>query len=352
MAYYVRENLPPTPILGIRRPMINEFFLSSYTLSIYAGCEFGCPYCDVWYYSSRPLNEMIRVPLDLPQRLAEELTDIDRGDLIGITTLSDPYQPVERTYGITRQVLQVFANVGQPCLILTKGVGILDDLPILRQIHERSLAIVMTTLLTVDSRLAERLEGKSPSPQLRLEMLRKCKQAGIPVGVVIAPVMPYVNDTPPILARLLRACADIGVDFVVWDYLHIPDRSHYQRINELILRVGNYPPGYYRELYTGETLPNKAYRSERGMDILQRCDNLVLDVRAPHKLYAGKLKPANEAALLLRHTAFLDAVQGRDYMAKLHRNLAALVYQETATLDDLRASPFLPTIQEILALPG
>ncbi len=335
-------------MLGQRRPVINEFFLSSYTLSIYAGCEFGCPYCDVWSYTSRPLNEMVRIPFDLPQRLANELIDVNRGDLIGITTLSDPYQPAERTYHITRQVLQIFADIGQPCLILTKGVGILEDIPLLRRINERSLAIVMTTLLTTDSRLAEKLEGKAPAPPLRLDMLKTLKQAGIPVGVVIAPLIPYINDTAPILSGLLRACFDIGVDFVVWDFLNIPDRSHYGRVNEMVLRIGNYPPSYYRDIYADQPQPNKTYRAQRNADLIQRCDRLALEIRAPHRLFAGKLRPTNEAALFLKHIAFRDAAHGRDYMAGVHRQLATLLYQQKATHADLQATPFISTIQEIL----
>lgn len=348
MAYYTRENLPPTPVLGERRPVINEFFLSSYSLVIYGGCEFGCPYCDVWSYSSRPINESVRIPLDLPQRLAEELTRVDRKDLIGITMLSDCYQPAERTYRVTRQVLQMFADIGQPCLILTKGVGVTEDIPLLKRINERSLGIVMTTLITMDPRVTARIEGKTPLPALRLEALKKLKNAGIPVGVVIAPVIPYINDTTPVISALLRACAEVPVDFVVWDFLNIPDRSHFSRVSEAILRIRNYPPGYYRDLYGNQPLPSKSYRTECSADFLDRCDRLNLPVRAPHLLFAGKIKPANEAALFLKHIAYRDAVQGRQNIADLHRQLANRIYQEQATDEELRGSPFYLTLQEIL----
>lgn len=347
MAYYVRENLPASPVLGERRPVINEFFLSSYTLSIYSGCEFGCPYCDVWSYFARPLNQMVQVPVDLPHRLADELTTVDRGDVIGITTLSDPYQPAERTYGITRQVLHLFAEVGQPCVILTKGTGILDDIPILQRINERSLAVVMMTLLTVDARLSERLEGKSPPPGLRLDALATLKRAGLPVGVAIAPIMPYINDTTPVLTPLLRACRDSGVDFVVWDFLHIPDRMHYSRVKDITTRIGTFPSSYYTDIYHDQPVPDKHYRTERNAEILERCDTFGLSVRAPHTLFAGKIKRANEVALYLKRAAFRDAVQGRDNMASLHRDLSHLVYQERAAKEHLKISPLWSELQEI-----
>lgn len=351
MTYYIHEHLPPGSVLSPRRPTINEFFLSSYMMAVYTGCEIGCPYCDSWIYSDRPLNETVRVALNLPQQLAEDLATVDRGDLIAIAALSDPYQPAEQTYRITRQTLQVLADAGQPCLLLTKGVGVLDDIPLLQRINEQSLAVVMTTLVTVDRHLAERLEGKAPHPALRLEILAELKRAGIPVGVALVPLMPYVNDGNTMTRAVLKACATIGVDFVVWDYLHIPNERHRVRINELLARIGTYPPSYYRDIYGDEPLPNARYRAERDAELLTRCDGLGLDVRPPHRLFAGRLNATNEAALLLKHMAFRDAAQGRSAMAAMHRDLAELAYRGEATPEQLRVSPLWSTLREVLR-PG
>lgn len=348
MAYYIRTELHNAPALSSRRPTINEFFLSSYTLSIYSGCELGCPYCDSWLYSERPLNETISVPLDLPQRLAEELPHVDRGDLIGITALSDPYQPAEQTYRLTRQALQVLADAGQPCLLLTKSAGVLEDLPLLQRMNERSLAVVMTTLVTMDLHLAANLEGKAPPPGLRLEALAELRRAGVPVGVAIMPVMPYVNDTDHHIRSLLRACAEAQVDFVVWDYLHIPNERHRMRINEILARVGSYPASYYRDIYRGQALVEPRYRQDRDAALLKRAEGLGLEVRAPQRLFAGKLSPANEAALVLKHAAFSDRVLGRDRVAALHRRLADQAYHGAIDEADLRQSPHYLTLRDIL----
>lgn len=348
MTYYFRENLLSGPILSPRRPTINEFFLSSYTMSIYVGCEMGCSYCDGWVYSPRPLNETIHVPLNLPQLLAEELTTVNRGDLIAITALSDPYQPAEQTYRITRQVLQVFADAEQPCLILTKGLGIVDDIPLLQHMNERSLTIVMTTLVTMDRQVAERLEAKSPASHLRLEMLAALKRAGIPVGVAMVPIIPYVNDTTTATRALLRACAEIGVDFVIWDYLNIPDERHRMRINETLKRIVPHLPSYYRDIYGNEALPNIQYRAERDAELLARWDGMNIEARAPHHLFANRLNPRNEAALLLKHLAFRDIAHGRMHMAAIHRQLADHVYAGDIQTELLERSPLYATLQQIL----
>ena len=160
MAYYIEDQIDGL-VFGERRPMINEYFLSSYSMSVYDGCEFGCPYCDGWAYRTRPFNETVRIATDLPAQAAEEIAAIDRGDLIGITALTDPYQPVEATYRLTRQLLLLLAERGQPCLILTKSHTVLEDLVLLERINEQSLAEVMFTLLTTDPFLSTKLEYKA-----------------------------------------------------------------------------------------------------------------------------------------------------------------------------------------------
>lgn len=347
MAYYIEDQLTGN-VLGQRRPTINEYFLSSYTMAVYDGCEFGCPYCDGWAYRVRPFNETIRIGIDLPERLNQELGHLDRGDMVGITALTDPYQLAEKNYRLTRQVLMLFAERGQACMILTKSNMVLEDLVLLERIHQQSMAMVVFTIVTTDSYLSSKLEDKSPPVQLRLEAITRLKEAGIPVGVAFLPVIPYVNDTDYVLNGTIRAVAEAGADFLMWDYLHIPSDRHRERIGDMLKRIGSYPPSYYRELYGNDPLPTASYRAQRDRDIMALCDTYNLPVRAPHALYQGRLKPANEAALLLRHEAFRDAVHGRIHMAHFGRDLAERVYNGVATPNDIRTSSLYPTLQRIL----
>jgi DNA repair photolyase len=347
MAYYLEDQIDGLAI-GDRRPTINEYFLSSYSMAVYDGCEFGCPYCDGWAYRLRPFNETVRIATDLPMLAESELDMIDRGDLIGITALTDAYQPAEATYRLTRQLLGRLAARGQPCLILTKSQTVLEDLVLLEQINEQSLAIVMFTVLTTDPYLSAKLEDKVPAPALRLEAIAELKRAGIPVGVAFMPVIPYVTDTDYMLSTTLHAIAEAGADFLVWDYLYIASERHRARVNDMLARIGSYPPSYYRDLYGNQPLPSPSYRAERERELLARCDALNLPVRAPYQIYAGKLKPQNEAALLLKHTAYRDAIQGRTNLAALGHDLAGLVYRGEAADQQLREHPLYPTLREIL----
>lgn len=348
MAYYIEDRLT-RPAIGARRPMVNEYFLSSYTMSVYNGCEIGCPYCDGWSLGLRPFNETVRAAIDLPDRVAEELSAIDPRDMIGITAITDAYQPAEALYRLTRQTLRVLADRGQPTVILTKSPTILEDIVLLERINAQSIALVMFTLLTIDPYLAQKLEDKAPAPALRLDAIAELKRAGIPVGVALIPILPYVNDTDLILESTLRAISAAGADFIVWDYLNIPDERHRARINEMLARIGRYPPSYYRDLYHGQALPDFSYRHERDRAMIARCDALNLPIRPPHQLYAGRLHPRSEAALLLKHTAYRDAVQGRTNLAQEGQQLAERIYHGLATESELRESPLYATIRSILA---
>ncbi len=352
MAYYVREPLEQRPALSSRRPTINKFFLSTYTLTIYQGCEFGCPYCDGWAYDPHGFNRAVRVPTDLPQQLEHELQQIRRGDLIAITALSDPYQPAERSYRLTRQVLQVLADAGQPCLIMTKSPLILEDIPLLRRMNQTGLAIVMTTLITTDLTLATRLEGRAPLPALRLDLLARLHQADIPTGVALVPLIPYVNDSDTSVRRLLHDCQQRGVDFAIWDYLYIPDRQHRHRVAETLAHVGTFPSSYYRDLYGDGVAPHDHYRRERDLALLRICDDLGMPAFAPHALYAGKLDPRNEATLLLRHSALRNQYLGHQRMADQHHQLADQVYAGGPISPELRRSVLWPQLAPLLDPPA
>lgn len=346
MAYYVEER-PGGPALAPRRPTINEFFLSTYQVGPYVGCEFGCAYCDGWSFSQRPFNEVIRANVDLPDRFAEQLSVVSRGDLIAFS-LGDAYQPAEKTYRLTRQMLQACQVAKQPVLILTKSLAVMDDLSLLQRMNEQGLAIVVMSIPTIDPLLSEKLEGKVAPPSARLEALNTLKRAGIPTGVAMLPVIPYLTDTDRQLPLTLNAIANVQPDFVVWEYLWQPNERHRQRITDLLSRLGNYPASYYRELYGKDMQPSLEYRREMHRDILGRFEELNLNPRAPLELYREHLAPNNVAALMLKHQAFIDQIKGRELLASRHSNLAEAVFNGKADEPALAVSPLWPMLREVL----
>jgi DNA repair photolyase len=182
----------------------------------YRGCEHGCIYC-----YARPTHAWLGLSpgLDFETRLfykphAARLLEraLARADYRPATLVlganTDPYQPVERRLGITRQVLEVLRDCAHPVAITTKSAGVLRDMDLLESMAERRLAVVQISITTLDKELARRLEPRAAAPQRRLEAIRELGRAGVPVGVLVSPLIPGLTDSD--LERVVDAAAEAG----------------------------------------------------------------------------------------------------------------------------------------------
>ena len=172
------------------------------SINPYRGCEHGCVYC-----FARPSHAWLGLSpgLDFETRLfakpnAAQLLD---GELrkasyeprvIALGTNTDPYQPIEKTHRITRQVLEVLEAFSHPVCITTKGAMVTRDIDILARMAERRLAKVAISITTLDRKLARSMEPRAPTPQKRIDAIRLLAQAGIPTAVMTAPLIPSLND--------------------------------------------------------------------------------------------------------------------------------------------------------------
>lgn len=198
------------------------------SLNPYRGCEHGCIYC-----YARPAHAYVGLSpgLDfetrllfkpnLPELLEKELAKpgyVAKPVALGANT--DPYQPVERTLGITRRVLEVLERHGHPVTIVTKGAGVLRDLDILQRLAARNLVHVCLSVTTLDMKLARAMEPRAASPLRRLAAVTELAQAGVPVGVLAAPMIPALNDME--LERILEAAARAGATRAGYVLLRLP----------------------------------------------------------------------------------------------------------------------------------
>jgi DNA repair photolyase len=189
-----------------------------WTINPYRGCEFGCKYCYARY--AHEFMEL-RGPLDFERRIfvkdfdpvkfRQELTALPRGESIALGTATDPYQPAERQYRITRAMLEVFAaTCGFRLKITTKSNLIERDIDLFRDISRRHHFSVSVTITSVDSQLAREIEPLAPRPDLRLAAVRKLVRGGVHATVFCAPVLPLINDSEPDLDLLAKAAAKVG----------------------------------------------------------------------------------------------------------------------------------------------
>ncbi len=242
----------------------------AWTLNPYRGCEFGCHYCYARYthefmemWDSRDFERKIYAKADAPERLREELRQgRDKGLSIALGTATDPYQPAERQFEVTRRMLEVFAEFrGLDLSITTKSVLILRDVDLLQSLAAQHRFSVHMTVTTHVERLARLLEPKAPPPAQRLEAIRRLAQAGIRVGVNAMPILPGLNDAPRMLQALAAQAAQAGATFLYANVLFLTPSAMKQFMpfleREFPHLVKRYRKLYARSAYLRGEYPEK-----------------------------------------------------------------------------------------------
>ncbi len=239
----------------------------------YRGCEHGCVYCYARpghaYLGHSPgldFETKLLFKPEVAELLEKELRKpgyVARPLALGSST--DPYQPVERTLKLTNAVLQVLDRFNHPVTIVTKSAGVLRDIDLLASMARRNLVRVYLSVTTLDPKLARSMEPRAAAPMRRLQAIGELSRAGIPVGVLAAPMIPGLNDAE--LERILDAATRAGADcaayallrlplevkqiFEDWLHTHFPDRARH--VLELVreTRAGGLNDSRFGERFTG-----------------------------------------------------------------------------------------------------
>jgi DNA repair photolyase len=286
---------PELPLVGIARlaaesPLIREradveyFALPSrsvlnressgrmpfaWTINPYRGCEFGCKYCYARYthefmemWDGKDFERKIYAKVAAPELLRAELRKAkDKGLPIALGTATDPYQPAEKRFEITRRMLEVFAEFeGLEFSITTKSVLILSDLELLRRVSSRHRFSVHMTVTTTNERLARLLEPKAPPPGRRLEAVKQLSESGINVGVNAMPILPGLNDSDDCLDALVRAACQAGARFLYGNILFLTPSAMKQFIPFLEKEFPRMAKRH-RKLYAHSAYLNGDYKS-------------------------------------------------------------------------------------------
>jgi DNA repair photolyase len=193
-----------------------------WTINPYRGCEFGCKYCYARYThefmemrDGIAFEQKIFVKQHTAELLRQELSQVKQDESISIGAATDPYQPAERRYEITRGILEEFArHEGFHLGIITKSNLVLRDIDVMQAVARKNRFSVHVTITTLDVDLARILEPRAPRPDLRLEAIRKLSEAGLRVGMSGSPVLPGITDSPKQIESLVRAAAEAGAHFI------------------------------------------------------------------------------------------------------------------------------------------
>jgi len=198
------------------------------SINPYQGCEHGCTYC-----YARPTHAFLDLSpgLDFETKLfaKPEAARLLRAELakpgyvcdpIALGTNTDPYQPIEREWKLTRSILEVLAAHEHPVTIVTKSALVERDIDIIAPMAAKNMARVYLSITTLDRQIARTLEPRASAPERRLQALRALSDAGIPVGVMVAPVIPQLNDKD--LEGILEAAAAHGACSAGWIMVRLP----------------------------------------------------------------------------------------------------------------------------------
>lgn len=193
-----------------------------YALNPYTGCEHKCLYCYARFMKrftghQEEWGEFVDVKINVPQVLVRELAKKPRG-VVGLSTVTDPYQPLEKKYKLTRQCLQKLLVYRLPVTIQTKSSLVLRDIDLLKQFPACEVGFTITT---VDNEVRKKYELRSSQPKERLAALQRLHKEGLRTYAFMGPILPLITDTDENLRNIIQSVADVNVDCLLVDRLNM-----------------------------------------------------------------------------------------------------------------------------------
>lgn len=246
----------------------------------YRGCEHGCIYC-----YARPTHEYLgfSAGLDFETRIMvkDRAPELLRKELsspkwvpqaIAMSGVTDPYQPVERRLGLTRRCLEVLAEFRNPVGIVTKNHGVTRDIDLLSGLAQHNAAVVFVSITTLDRELAATMEPRTATPSHRLDAIKALAEAGIPAGVMVAPIVLGLNDHE--IPKILEAAAEAGARHAGYVVLRLPHglptlfqewlQTHYpQRMEKILGQIRSVRGGKLNSAEFGERFMGTGIRADQ-----------------------------------------------------------------------------------------
>jgi DNA repair photolyase len=277
-----------------------------WSLNPYMGCEHRCAFCYVRAYekrADRPSDDTygraIRIKTNVAEVLRWELSRPSwKRETVSIGAATDPYQPAEGQYRLTRACLQAFADFSSPVGIITRGPMIVRDADVLATLARRAELSITFSIPTLDEDVWRKTEPGTAHPRQRLRAIERLSAAGLRVGVGMAPILPGLSDRPEQLEAVVRAARDAGASHVWSGVLHLRDGTRQHFLDVLERHWPELLPRYLADYRTGPYLkPEKTTpvtRSVSGM-----VERLGMGGRPRHLLSPPPAPPEPEQLTLL-----------------------------------------------------
>jgi DNA repair photolyase len=317
----------------IRHKYRDNWFWCRYSINPYRGCQFACNYCDaitekyLVHEKVEDFSRVIYVKANAPELLKKEVKKAKR-DVVALSGVTDPYQPAEGKYGLTRKMLEILRDEGFPVLIGTKSDLVLRDVDILSEISEKSWCAVFTTIITFNEKLLPLLEPFAPSPERRLKAVRKLNEAGVQAGVDFTPIIPYILDDDENIEEVIKRAAEAGAKYI------LPGAGMTLRSNQKVRFLGlleeNWPEliEKYERLYRASESPDKEYAVEINRKTFELCRKFNIPNYISPPDFERPMRENFEVANLLLLMAYFKEMRAGDPYAAWAYHRAAQNIEE------------------------
>ena len=248
----MRKEIEARQILNpVKQP--DTWFGLKYNMNLYRGCQHRCIYCDSrsQCYGIDRFDQDVLVKTNAIDLLKDELSRKRIKGTIGTGSMNDPYMPLEKHEKLTQRALKAIAQFRFPVHVLTKSDLVLRDIDLLQQISQVYTAVSFT-ITTADDKLGKQVEPGAPKPSARLQAIEKLAARGIYTGILMMPVLPYVEDNEANIRELVKRAADSGAQYILASFgMTLRDRQRVYYYRELDRRF----PGVsqrYQKAYGGD----------------------------------------------------------------------------------------------------
>jgi len=295
-----------------KQKKVDSWFVARYGMNLYRGCIHNCVYCDgraEKYNVEGDFGSDVAVKINAIEVLERELDPTRKrkpmkpGYFMLGGGVNDSYQPVEKQYRLTRQVLELLRQKNLPVHILTKSTMVEEDMPVIRQINDKKQAIVSFSFSSVNDNISAIFEPGVPLPSERLRTIKKFKKAGIACGIYLMPVIPFITDAHEFIEQVVAEAQRIEVDFIVFSGMTLkPGRQQ----NYFLQILKEHYPEYldeYEKLYPGNKYGSADSRYYRDIN-LKFADiacKYSMPQRMPRRLFNEILDENDRVVVLLEH---------------------------------------------------
>ncbi len=296
---------------------IDSWFISRYGFNIFRGCSHACKYCDgrsEKYNAPDDFENDVAIKINAPELLKKELDParkrkpLKRSFIMVGGGVGDAYQEAEHDYEITRELLRIIHDYSFPVHILTKSPLVYRDIEIIKEIYNKSGALISFSFSGTNEKFAEIFEPGTPTPSQRLKTIEKFSSAGIPCGAFLMPVLPFITDTPAEINRTLNDLKNAGAKYVVFSgltlkqgrqkdlFFDIIKQNHGELLNQYEMiypagnKYGNAVNPYYASIHETFLSVNKLYK---------------IPLRIPVKYFNNVLEINDLVCVILNHVDYL-----------------------------------------------